>query len=237
MSGPVCPCMWCAHADARVCAGARAVLMCVRERHRGTHQRQRTQCLQHPIPDCFSSVQPQPRECVCVCVFGGGGGIQRGGGSETAKFLYQKWPNQIVRMGNAVGGSAVGRQGKELHSARVGTQRCGTPGGGGGLAVPTACTRCRHGFDDAAPPPLVQAKVNDQKLTEPTLSIAWTRVLLTRYSVHGTCGKTRCTILKIKGQNMLQKAIMPQSASLTQNMDIMHLKTQGIRHIAHSRTH
>ena len=74
--------------------------------------------------------------------------------------------------------------------------------------------------------PLVQAKVNDQKLTEPTLSIAWTRVLLTRYSVHGTCAKTRCTILKIKGQHMLQKAIMPQSASLTQNMDIMHLKTQ-----------
>ena len=35
------------------------------------------------------------------------------------------------------------------------------------------------------PPPLVQATVNDQKLTEPTPSVPWTRVLLT--NLRDTC--------------------------------------------------
>ena len=40
------------------------------------------------------------------------------------------------------------------------------------------------------PRPPVRGTVNDQKLTEPTPSVAWTRALLARYTVHGTCGKT-----------------------------------------------
>ena len=52
--------------------------------------------------------------------------------------------------------------------------------------------------------PFVQATVNHQKLTEPTPSVAWTRVLLTRYTVHGTCEKTGCTNLKTQGQSMYQ---------------------------------
>jgi len=58
-------------------------------------------------------------------------------------------------------------------------------------------------------PPLVKAAVNDQKLTEPMPSVAWTRVLLTRYSVHGTCGNTWCTIPKTKVQTMLHRPSCP----------------------------
>ena len=85
---------------------------------------------------------------------------------------------------------------------------------------------------DCTPPPLpfVQAMVNNQKSTEHI------RVLLTRYTVHGTCIKTRCGILKTKGQIYATKAIMPQSASLTQNVIIMYLKRYQTAHIAHSRT-
>ena len=36
------------------------------------------------------------------------------------------------------------------------------------------------------PPPLVQAKVNDQKLMESTPSVAWTRVLLMHRYLRGT---------------------------------------------------
>ena len=36
------------------------------------------------------------------------------------------------------------------------------------------------------PPSLVQATVNDQKLTEPTPSVAWTRVLLARRNLRDT---------------------------------------------------
>ena len=39
------------------------------------------------------------------------------------------------------------------------------------------------------PPLLVQAKANNQEKTEPTPRVAWRRVLLTQYTVHGTCGK------------------------------------------------
>ena len=67
-------------------------------------------------------------------------------------------------------------------------------------------------------------KVDDQKLTGPTPRVAWTRVLLTRYTVHGTCGKTWCTSLKIKAQNMLPRPSCPKAPSLTQNMNTTHLK-------------
>jgi hypothetical protein len=40
-------------------------------------------------------------------------------------------------------------------------------------------------------------------------SVAWTRVLLTRYSVHGTCGNTWCTIPKTKVQTMLHRPSCP----------------------------
>ena len=51
------------------------------------------------------------------------------------------------------------------------------------------------------PPPPVQATVNDQKLTEPTPSVAWTSVLLTRYTVHTkhTVGPIEKCTAKIRG--------------------------------------
>ena len=55
------------------------------------------------------------------------------------------------------------------------------------------------GGSHKADPPFVH-----EKLMEPTPNIAWTKVFITRYTVHGTCGKTWCTILQTKGQNMLQ---------------------------------
>ena len=50
--------------------------------------------------------------------------------------------------------------------------------------------RCTY---PSPPPSLVQATVNDQKLTEPMARVAWTRGLRTRYTVDGPCGKTWCT--------------------------------------------
>ena len=52
----------------------------------------------------------------------------------------------------------------------------------------------RHHFDTnfrslppkLYPPPLVQATVNNQKLTEPTPRVAWTRALLTRRNLRDT---------------------------------------------------
>ena len=43
-----------------------------------------------------------------------------------------------------------------------------------------------EGLIPPPPPPLVQATVNDQKLTEPTPRVAWTRVLLTCHNLHDT---------------------------------------------------
>ena len=57
-----------------------------------------------------------------------------------------------------------------------------------------------QGGGGGKPPPLVHATANDQKLTEPTPSVAWTGVWLTRHTVHGTWGNTWCTILKAKGK-------------------------------------
>ena len=46
---------------------------------------------------------------------------------------------------------------------------------------------CHHGKVPHMHSPLpVQATVNDQKLTEPTPSVAWTRVLLTRRNLRDT---------------------------------------------------
>ena len=67
-------------------------------------------------------------------------------------------------------------------------------------------------------PPLVQTTVNDQRLTEPTPSVAWTRVLLKRYTVQ--CYSEN------QGARYATKAIMSNSASLTQNMNIIHLEAQ-----------
>ena len=64
--------------------------------------------------------------------------------------------------------------------------------------------------------------------------VAWTKVLFTRYTVRGACGKTVTTV----GHDRQQKAIMPKSPSFTQNMNITHLKTHvsDRAHTAHSRT-
>ena len=82
-------------------------------------------------------------------------------------------------------------------------------------------------LDNHQPPPLVQATANDRKWTDPTPRVAWTRALRTRHTVRGTWGGgTWCTILKAKGARYATKALMPQSASLTQNTSITHLKAQ-----------
>ena len=65
------------------------------------------------------------------------------------------------------------------------------------------------------PPPLllVQAMVHNQKLTEPTPSVNWTRVLVVHFTVYGGCRKIWCTILKTKGHNMLQGFVWVQQGS------------------------
>ena len=70
------------------------------------------------------------------------------------------------------------------------------------------------------PQSLVQATVNDQKLTEPTHSVAWT----TRYTVPWYMWKDMVYYCENQGAKYVTKAIMPKSASLTQSMSIMHLK-------------
>ena len=78
------------------------------------------------------------------------------------------------------------------------------------------------------PPPLVRATVNDPNLTEPTPSVAWTRALLACHTVHGTyMWKDMAYCSENQGADNATKSIVPQSASLTQNMNIMHLKTQA----------
>ena len=60
------------------------------------------------------------------------------------------------------------------------------------------------------PPHFVQATVNDQKLTEPTCCL----------------DKKMVYYFENQGAKYATRAIMPKSASLKQNMDIMHLKAQ-----------
>ena len=73
------------------------------------------------------------------------------------------------------------------------------------------------------PPPL---SVNDRKLTEPTPSVAWTRVLLMRYTVTWYMRKDMVCSSENQGATYATQAIIPQSASLTQNMNIVRLKAQ-----------
>ena len=75
-----------------------------------------------------------------------------------------------------------------------------------------------------SPPPPVQATVNDHKLMEPTP--CWDKGVA--YVLH--CAwymqKDMLYYSENQGAKYATKAIMPQSASLAQNMNIMHLKTQ-----------
>ena len=52
-------------------------------------------------------------------------------------------------------------------------------------------------------------------------------MLHTRCTVRGACGKAWCTSLETKGTKHATQAIMPRSAALAQNMNIIHLKTQA----------
>ena len=83
---------------------------------------------------------------------------------------------------------------------------------------PPPCTRTL--------PPLVQATVNDQKLTEPTPSVGWTRVLLT----HRNLRDTRVDMMYYS-ENQEAKhatnALLANRAALTQIMNIVHLKTKA----------
>ena len=76
------------------------------------------------------------------------------------------------------------------------------------------------------PPPLVQAAVNDQKWTAPTPRVPWTRALLTRYTVTWYVRRDMVHHSETQGANYATKALMPQSASLTQNRNITHLKAR-----------
>ena len=67
-------------------------------------------------------------------------------------------------------------------------------------------------------PPPVQATVNDQKLTEPTPSVAWTRVLLTRYTVTWCMRKNMVYYSENQRTTYATNAIMPQAASLYYSM-------------------
>ena len=73
------------------------------------------------------------------------------------------------------------------------------------------------------PPPLVQATVNDQKLTEATPSVAWIRVLLTRRNLHDT----RVDMMYYsEDQEPYLKTLLVNRATLTQNMNFVLLKTK-----------
>ena len=75
--------------------------------------------------------------------------------------------------------------------------------------------------------PLVQATVNDQELTKPTPSAsAWTRALLKRCTVQWCTWKDMVCYSENQGAKHVANAVVAESASLTQNMRIMHLKTR-----------
>ena len=74
-------------------------------------------------------------------------------------------------------------------------------------------------------PPLVQATVNDQSLTEPTPGVAWTRVLLPPRNLRDT----RVDMMYYS-QNQEVKhathALLANRAALTQNMNFVLLKSK-----------
>ena len=74
------------------------------------------------------------------------------------------------------------------------------------------------------PPPLVQATVNDQKLTEPTPSVAWTGALLMRRYLRDTRVDTVYYSENQKAK-YTANALLGRRAALTQNMNIVHLKS------------
>ena len=87
----------------------------------------------------------------------------------------------------------------------------------------TAGWGCGDKYLSPPPRPPVQTTVNDQKLTEPTPSVAWTRALLTRHcAVY--MRKHMAYDSENQGAKCATKAIMPQSAAMTQNMNITPLK-------------
>ena len=74
-------------------------------------------------------------------------------------------------------------------------------------------------------PCLVQATVNDQKLMEPTPSVPWTRVLLTRRNLRDT----RVDMMYYSENQEVQhatNALLANRAALTQNMNFRLLKTK-----------
>ena len=108
----------------------------------------------------------------------------------------------------------------------VATVHCRLEARGHGLQPP-ARLHAGHGLLARLPPPplLVQATVNDQKLTEPTPSVAWTRVLLTRRNLRDTR-----VHLRYYSENQEVKhstnALLANRAALTQNMNFLLLKTK-----------
>ena len=80
------------------------------------------------------------------------------------------------------------------------------------------------------PPPLVQATVKDQKLTEPTPSVAWTRVLLTRRNLRDTRVDMMYYSENQEGKHATT-ALLANRAALTQDTKYEHraFQTQGIR--------
>ena len=85
----------------------------------------------------------------------------------------------------------------------------------------------RDGFwlHPITPPPLVQAMANDQKLTEPAPSVAWTRVLLPRCNL---CDSRVDMMYYSEGQEVQHatNALLANRAALTQNMNFVLLKTK-----------
>ena len=86
------------------------------------------------------------------------------------------------------------------------------------------------------PPPLVQATVNDQKLTEPTPSVASTRALLPRRNLRETRVDMMCYSENQEVKHATN-ALLANRATLTQNMNFWFSKPRYQEaHMAHSRT-
>ena len=77
-------------------------------------------------------------------------------------------------------------------------------------------------------PPLIQATVNDQKVTEPTPNVAWTRVLLARRNLRDTrVDMMYCS--ENQEAKHATNALLANRAAWTQNMNFMLLKTKVSR--------
>ena len=138
--------------------------------------------------------------------------------------------SRVSRAGSSVGSDQVFSQSCQISGFKPTTPnsafgRCaGASALGGTQPGSKEGDRCTE-IPTPPPPPLVQATVNDQKLMEPTPSVAWTWALLTRRNLRDT----RVDMMYYS-ENQEAKhatnALLANRGASTQNMNFVHLKTK-----------